>query len=269
MPEDGRSTDVLDPADTRRIVARVPAMTADEVAELYAAAAAAAPGWGRASLVERGAVLARAAVLLRERAAEITADLVAEMGKTLAEAGGEVAKAADFFEYYASCPPSNRPADTQVLVIDDVPHRPYVDYQVLGADQHLEGDVAPTLRALTRSVHEVGVDSALVAERREQFSTPPASRPRPQPATPTPGIDPLDKRGTSLEDSSQEWGVWPGQCSISCIRPPGSERRPTAQSHAENPVTSTVISGYWSPWMKSRSSSPIPNARRYASATCS
>ena len=102
MPVDGRSTDVLDPADTRRVVARVPAMTADEVAELYAVAADAAPAWGRASLVERGAVLGRAAVLLRERAAEITADLVAEMGKTLAEAGGEVAKAADFLEYYAS-----------------------------------------------------------------------------------------------------------------------------------------------------------------------
>lgn len=102
MPEDGRSTDVLDPADTRRVVARVPAMTAAEVAELYELAARAAPGWGRATPIERGAVLSRAAALIRERAAEITADLVAEMGKTLAEAGGEVAKAADFFDYYAS-----------------------------------------------------------------------------------------------------------------------------------------------------------------------
>ena len=30
------------------------------------------------------------------------------------------------------------------LVIDDVPHRPYVDYQVLGADQYLEGDIGPS-----------------------------------------------------------------------------------------------------------------------------
>jgi aldehyde dehydrogenase (NAD+) len=94
--------DVLDPSDTRRVVAQVPVTTATGVAALYDAASHAAPRWAATSRVERGAILARAAVLIRERAAEITADLVAEMGKTLAEAGGEVAKAADFFEYYAS-----------------------------------------------------------------------------------------------------------------------------------------------------------------------
>ncbi|MFJ7213055.1 thiamine pyrophosphate-binding protein [Amycolatopsis sp. NPDC098790] len=54
-------------------------------------------------------------------------------------------------------PPSNRP-EAEVLVIDDVPHRPYVDYQVLSADQYLEGDVGPTLRALTSVVLESRVD---------------------------------------------------------------------------------------------------------------
>jgi len=85
-------------------------------------------------------------------------------------------------------PPSNRPADSSVLVIDDVPHRPYVDYQVLGADQYLEGDVAPTLRALTQSVREAGVDAALIAERRERYAAPPAERARPV----SDGIDPAD-----------------------------------------------------------------------------
>lgn len=85
-------------------------------------------------------------------------------------------------------PPSNRPADSRVLVVDDVPHRPYVDYQVLGADQYLEGDVAPTLRALTRSVREAGIDEALTAERAERFAAPSAARPRPESA----GIDPAD-----------------------------------------------------------------------------
>jgi acetolactate synthase-1/2/3 large subunit len=88
---------------------------------------------------------------------------------------------------------SSRPADTRVLVIDDVPHRPYIDYQVLGADQYLEGDVAPTLRALTRSVREAGVDSALVAERHGQFAAPPAERARPAVSSvPSSGIDPAD-----------------------------------------------------------------------------
>ena len=45
-------------------------------------------------------------------------------------------------------PPSDRPAAAEVLVIDEVLHRPYVDYQVLGADQYLEGDIGPTLRAI-------------------------------------------------------------------------------------------------------------------------
>jgi aldehyde dehydrogenase (NAD+) len=95
--------DVLDPSDTRRIVARVPAMTAAEVTELYDEAERAAAVWGPGtSMLERAAVLSRAAALLRAGAAEIAADLVAEMGKTLAEASGEVAKAADFYDYYAS-----------------------------------------------------------------------------------------------------------------------------------------------------------------------
>jgi aldehyde dehydrogenase (NAD+) len=94
--------DVIDPADTRRVVGRVPAMTSEQIVGLYDAAEKAADAWGQTSIIERGAVLARAASLIRERSAEITADLVAEMGKTLAEASGEVAKAADFFDYYAS-----------------------------------------------------------------------------------------------------------------------------------------------------------------------
>ena len=82
-------------------------------------------------------------------------------------------------------PPSNRPADTRVLVIDDVPHRPYVDYQVLGADQYLEGDVAPTLRALTAVVR----DSAVPIERAELPALP-VERPRPRPQRE--GIDPAE-----------------------------------------------------------------------------
>jgi acetolactate synthase-1/2/3 large subunit len=90
-------------------------------------------------------------------------------------------------------PPSDRPADTQVLVIDDVPHRPYVDYQVLGADRYLEGDVAPTLRALTQAVHAAGVDRALVGARRERYTepaAPPAARGQAPAASPAGGIDP-------------------------------------------------------------------------------
>ena len=101
-PEDGRTIDVTDPADVRHVVARVPAMRAEDVPGLYEAAVAGLKTWRRTPALERGVILRRAADLLRERAPEIVADLVAEMGKTTAEATVEVTKSADFFDYYAS-----------------------------------------------------------------------------------------------------------------------------------------------------------------------
>ena len=50
--------------------------------------------------MDRGRVLLRAAQLLRDRQDDLSRTLTLEMGKTLAEARGEVGKAADFFEYY-------------------------------------------------------------------------------------------------------------------------------------------------------------------------
>lgn len=93
--------DVWNPADLREPVAQVPALTPAQVTEIYRAAAAGAKTWRTTSPFERAAVLRRAAALLRERADEIAADVVAENGKTLAEARGEAGKAADFCEYYA------------------------------------------------------------------------------------------------------------------------------------------------------------------------
>ncbi|ONH61455.1 aldehyde dehydrogenase [Frankia sp. CcI49] len=102
MPADGRHIDVVDPADVRRVVGRVPAMSAAEVTELYDAAVLGARRWRATGLLGRAQVLIDAAADLRGRREEIAADLVAEMGKTLAEATVEVTKAADFFDYYAS-----------------------------------------------------------------------------------------------------------------------------------------------------------------------
>ncbi|HVW17447.1 MAG TPA: aldehyde dehydrogenase family protein, partial [Solirubrobacteraceae bacterium] len=65
-------------------------------------AAEGAATWRRAAPLDRAATMRGAADLLRERAPGIARDLVREMGKTLAEATVEVAKAADFLDYYAS-----------------------------------------------------------------------------------------------------------------------------------------------------------------------
>ncbi|MEV6350138.1 aldehyde dehydrogenase family protein [Actinoplanes sp. NPDC051851] len=94
--------DVYDPADVREPFARVPALTAKQVTEVYRAAAEGYATWRATSPIERCRVLARAAVLLRERADEIAGAIHAENGKTPAEARGEAEKTADFFEYYAA-----------------------------------------------------------------------------------------------------------------------------------------------------------------------
>lgn len=93
--------DVGSPADVRVPVARVPSLTAADVHAMYDAAAAGFREWRRTSPFRRAEILRAAAALLRERLADVAASVVAENGKTTAEARGETAKAADFLEYYA------------------------------------------------------------------------------------------------------------------------------------------------------------------------
>jgi acyl-CoA reductase-like NAD-dependent aldehyde dehydrogenase len=94
--------EVRDPADVRSVVAQVPAMTAAEVATAYARARTAFGAWRLVNPLDRAAVLARAAGLIRARAQDGAVTLVRENGKTLAEARVEVTKTADFLDYYAS-----------------------------------------------------------------------------------------------------------------------------------------------------------------------
>ncbi|MFH8799206.1 thiamine pyrophosphate-dependent enzyme [Streptomyces sp. NPDC017936] len=60
-------------------------------------------------------------------------------------------------------PPSREPSRARIVVIDEVPQRPHVVYQVLFADTYLEGNVAHTLRQLTKRAKDL--DEAAVAER--------------------------------------------------------------------------------------------------------
>ncbi|MQA04471.1 MAG: aldehyde dehydrogenase family protein [Streptosporangiales bacterium] len=93
--------EVLDPADLRRVVGRVPAMGPAELQRVFDAAERAAPSWRSAGHIARGEVLRETANRLRADAGRLTELVVREMGKTRAEAAVEVVKAADFFEYYA------------------------------------------------------------------------------------------------------------------------------------------------------------------------
>jgi acetolactate synthase-1/2/3 large subunit len=56
-----------------------------------------------------------------------------------------------------------------VLVIDEVPHRPYLAYQVLTADRYVGGDIPAALRQITARVRELGFDAAAVEARRERL----------------------------------------------------------------------------------------------------
>jgi aldehyde dehydrogenase (NAD+) len=98
----GLMLEVRDPADVRSVVGEVPAMTAAEVAAAYSLARTAFATWRRTGPLDRAAVLARCAGLIRARAEDGAVILVRENGKTLAEARVEVAKTADFLDYYAS-----------------------------------------------------------------------------------------------------------------------------------------------------------------------
>ncbi|MFK4100512.1 thiamine pyrophosphate-dependent enzyme [Streptomyces sp. NPDC019531] len=66
-------------------------------------------------------------------------------------------------------PPSRRPSQAKVVVIDEVPQRPHVVYQVLFADRYLEGNVANTLRQLAKRAKDL--DEVALGERRAAQET--------------------------------------------------------------------------------------------------
>ncbi len=67
-------------------------------------------------------------------------------------------------------PPSRRPAAAHIVVIDEVPQRPHIVYQVLHASRYLEGGPGPTLRALAEIASgDTGVP-AVAAARRDRAS---------------------------------------------------------------------------------------------------
>jgi acetolactate synthase-1/2/3 large subunit len=58
-----------------------------------------------------------------------------------------------------------------VLVIDEVPHRPHMAYQVLTADHYVGGALAPTLRAVIARLHEWGIDEDAAGARRQRLAS--------------------------------------------------------------------------------------------------
>ncbi|RAI02337.1 aldehyde dehydrogenase [Acuticoccus sediminis] len=99
-PAAGERLETFDPGLARPFLA-VAAGTAEDVDRAVSAAQKAQRAWGRTKASERGAILMRAAMLLRAEAARFAFAESLDSGKPLQEAEGDVAGAARAFEYYA------------------------------------------------------------------------------------------------------------------------------------------------------------------------
>lgn len=96
----GEAFDVLNPATEERL-ARIAAPDLSQVAETLAAAHGAQPAWRRLPAVVRGSYLRKIADVLEDHCEELAGLLVAEVGKPLAQARGEVGWAASYTRYMA------------------------------------------------------------------------------------------------------------------------------------------------------------------------
>lgn len=97
----GRMTSpVVNPASGEEI-GSVPHASAADLDELLAAAAGAFASWRATSPVARRDILRAAAQILRERAAQTAAVMTQEQGKPVAEARGEIERAADIIAWNA------------------------------------------------------------------------------------------------------------------------------------------------------------------------
>lgn len=98
--QSGRTWDVINPATEERI-ATVPFGDAEDARPAVEAAAQAQPKWAGMTAYERGAILRRAADLIRERLDILAPIMTRECGKPLAESRGEWTACADQFEWFS------------------------------------------------------------------------------------------------------------------------------------------------------------------------
>ncbi|MBN8829771.1 MAG: NAD-dependent succinate-semialdehyde dehydrogenase [Sphingomonadales bacterium] len=97
---DRRVHQVIDPA-TGQVLGDLPLADMADLDRALDAAARAYPRWRAVPALERGAILRKAAQLLRDRAESIARNATREEGKTLAETRIEVMAAAGLFDFYA------------------------------------------------------------------------------------------------------------------------------------------------------------------------
>ena len=95
----GRITSI-DPSNPDNVVGRVAQGSSKHAEQAMGAALGAFEFWRKVSAEERASYLFRAAKIIRERKFEYAAWMVYEVGKSWAEADGDVAETIDFLEFY-------------------------------------------------------------------------------------------------------------------------------------------------------------------------
>lgn len=93
--------DSVNPSRSVEVVGKVGQISIEQAEQALKAAKAAFPSWRKTPVRQRAGVLRKAADLMEQRRAELSAWIVLEVGKPLKEADGEVSEAIDFCRYYA------------------------------------------------------------------------------------------------------------------------------------------------------------------------
>jgi len=93
---------IVAPANHTRTIGQQSAMTSTQAAAALAIAQAASEQWDKVPVVQRAAVMERAADLLQEQLAKFVWLIVAEGGRCIPDAVAEVREAVDFCRYYSS-----------------------------------------------------------------------------------------------------------------------------------------------------------------------
>ncbi len=99
---DGEAASDINPARPTETVAQVTMAGADAAGQAVAAARHAFAAWRDTPAPARGEILHRAAELILQRLEPVARELTSEEGKTLAEATGELRRAAGVLRYYAA-----------------------------------------------------------------------------------------------------------------------------------------------------------------------
>ncbi|MBF2089035.1 MAG: L-glutamate gamma-semialdehyde dehydrogenase [Synechococcales cyanobacterium K44_A2020_017] len=93
--------DSVNPSNPSEVIGTIGLISIDQAEQAIQAAKAAFPAWRKTPASERAAILRRAADLMAERRADLSALMVLEGGKALHQADPEVSEAIDFCRYYA------------------------------------------------------------------------------------------------------------------------------------------------------------------------